>query len=136
WLGLRQDEQLHWYGVDSRREHLCQYCWEASCCPREFSFRADDHEIALGTVPLNSATGRRLLRQSRSWIEATQSYEKLQLGLSAIFLNSLRLTSIVCLLADMVLLLRVHALRSQPESRNPLQHLLPTQLSLDFSKST
>jgi hypothetical protein len=132
WLGLRQDEQLHWYGVDSRREWLCPYCWEASRCPREFSFRPDDHEIALGTVPLNSATGQRLLRQSRSWIEATQSYEKLQLGLSGMFLNSLRLTSIVCLLADMVLLLRVHALTSQPQSRTPLGHLLPSQLSLDF----
>lgn len=132
WLGLRQNEQLHWFAVDARHEWLCPYCWEQSSCPQEFSFQPADHEIALGTIPLNSATGRRLLQQSRSWIEATQSYEKLQLGLSSMFLNSLRLTAIACLLADTVMLLRAHALCTFPQRPNLLRNLLPSQLSLLF----
>jgi hypothetical protein len=133
WLGLRQDEQLHWYGVDDRNEWLCPFCSQQTRCPREFSFRPADHEIALGSVPLNSVTGRRLLQQSRTWIEATQSYEKIQLGLSNMFLNSLRLTAIVCLLSDMVMLLRAHALLNRPAAAlDLLSELRPNQLTLDF----
>ena len=130
WLGLREDEQLHWYGVDDRNEWLCPYCWLRSGCPREFSFRPSDHEIVLGSVPLSSATGRRLLQQSRTWIEATQSYEKIQLGLSNMFLNSLRLTSILCLLSDRVMLLRAHALLNRPAAASALlRELTPNQLT-------
>jgi hypothetical protein len=60
---------------------------QARCCPREFSFAPTDHEIVLGTIPLSTPLARKLLRQTRSWIEATQSYEKNQLGLSSMFLN-------------------------------------------------
>lgn len=132
WLGLREDEQLHWFGVADQTNSLCQWCWEQSHCPREFSFAPTDHEIALGTVPINSRVGQKLLQQSRHWIEATQSYEKNQLGLSSIFLNSLRLTAVVCLLADTVSLLRAHALLCQELRPNPLQELLPNQLNLDL----
>lgn len=130
WLGLRQDEQLHWFGVDGDRELLCPYCWEQSSCAREFCFAPADHELALGTIPLGTPTARRLLKQSRGWIEASQSYEKIQLGLSSMFLNSLRFASIVCLLADTVMLLRAHALCGQPQSSNLVKELLPTQLGL------
>ncbi len=75
---------------------------------------------------------RRLLRQSRSWTEAAQSYEKNQLGLSSMFLNSLRLTWVLCLLADTVSLLRAHALLNCRTQSHPLQNLLPNQLALDF----
>jgi hypothetical protein len=132
WLGLREDEQLHWFGVAPESAPLCPWCGRQSACPREFSFAPTDHEIVLGTIPLSSSVARRLLRQSRSWTEAVQSYEKNQLGLTSIFLNSLRLTWVICLMADTVSLLRAHALFGSHTDSNPLQNLLPNQLSLDF----
>lgn len=132
WLGLRENEQLHWFEVAPGPELLCRWCWEQSSCPREFSFAPTDHEIVLGTIPLSTPLAQKLLRQSRSWIEAAQSYEKNQLGLSDMFLNSLRLTSILCLLADTVSLLRAHALLHEAAEHNPLQELLPNQLNLDL----
>ena len=132
WLGLREDEQLHWFGVAAESAPLCPWCGRQSACPREFSFAPTDHEIVLGTIPLSSPVARRLLRQSRSWTEAIQSYEKNQLGLSSIFLNSLRLTWVICLMADTVSLLRARALFGSGTNSNPLQNLLPNQLSLDF----
>jgi hypothetical protein len=133
WLGLRENEQLHWFGVAPEPAPLCPWCWRQSSCPREFSFAPSDHEIVLGTIPLNSQVARRLLRQSRSWTEAAQSYEKNQLGLSSIFLNSLRLTWTVCLLADAVSLLRALALLGHRTKSHPLQNLLPNQLPLDLA---
>jgi hypothetical protein len=130
WLGLRQDEQLHWFGVAEEAEPLCVRCWERSSCPREFSFAPSDHEIALGSIPVSSPLAQRLLRQSRTWIEATQAYEKNQLGLSDLFLNSLRLTAILCLLADTVSLLRAHAFLREPQPPELLSEMLPPQLSL------
>lgn len=133
WLGLRENEQLHWFGVAPEPAPLCPWCGRQSSCPREFSFAPTDHEIVLGTIPLSSPVARRLLRQSRSWTEAVQSYEKNQLGLSSMFLNSLRLTWIMCLMADAVSLLRAHALLSSCAEPHPLQDLLPHQLPLDFT---
>jgi hypothetical protein len=130
WLGLRENEQLHWFGVAPEPEPLCIRCWERSSCPQEFCFAPSDHEIALGTIPLNTLLAKRLLRQSRSWIEATQSYEKNQLGLSQMFLNSLRLTSILCHLSDTISLLRAHAYLRDPEEPQLLEKLLPSQLNL------
>lgn len=132
WLGLREDEQLHWFGVADEAEPLCSRCWQQSTCPREFSFAADDHEIALGTIPVSSSLGKKLLRQSRSWIEATQSYEKIQLGLGTMVLKNLRFASIASLLSDMVMILRARALLSQPRSPEILENLPPSQLPLDF----
>lgn len=132
WLGLREAEQLHWFGVVDP-DPLCTWCWQKSSCPREFAFQPRDHEILYGTIPISSAVGQQLLRQARSWIEATQSYEKNQLGLSQFFLNSLRLTWIVCLLADTVALLRIRALMTEPEDQNLLHNLLPQQMQLDLA---
>ena len=80
WLGLRQNERLHWFGVADPADALCARCWQASQCPREFSFAPSQHEIVLGTIPLSTRTAQRLLKQTRPWIEATQSYEKVQLS--------------------------------------------------------
>lgn len=132
WLGLHPREQLHWFGVTDANP-LCTWCWERSGCPREFSFKPRDHEILYGTIPISSRVGQQLLGQARSWIEATQSYEKNQLGLSQIFLNSLRLTWIVCLLADTVALLRVRAVLCEPEAPELLAELLPKQLPLQLT---
>jgi hypothetical protein len=54
----------------------------------------------LGSVPLSSRVAQQLLKQARPWIEASQSYEKNQLGLNQMFFNSLRLTWVMGLLAD------------------------------------
>jgi hypothetical protein len=131
WLGLNELEQLHWFGVTDPNP-LCTWCWQQSSCPRQFSFAPQEHEIMYGTIPLSSRVAQQLLRQARSWIEATQSYEKNQLGLSQIFLNSLRLTSILCLLADTVALLRARAILTRPECAPLLSDLMPQQLSLEL----
>jgi hypothetical protein len=132
WLGLQEQGQLHWFGVRDDQP-LCPWCWEQSRCPREFSFAPADHEIIFGTVPLNSRVGPRLPRQVRPWIEGTQSFEKNQLGLGAMFLNSLRLTWTMSLLADTITLLRARAFLSQPPTAAPCYGLTPTQLSLELS---
>ena len=129
WLGLHEAEQLHWFGVVDP-EPLCTWCWQRSSCPRQFSFRPSDHEIMYGTIPLSSPVAQQLLRQARSWIEPTQSYEKNQLGLSQLFLNSLRLTWIMCLLADTITLLRARALTTEPHKPELLYEIMPQQMHL------
>ena len=78
---------------------------------------------------MNTIVARRLLGQVRSWVEPCQAYEKNLLGLKHTFLNSLRLTWTMVLLADAVGLLRALALLSDPKPTAPLQDLLPRQLS-------
>jgi hypothetical protein len=128
WLGWEEEQARHWFGV-APGDSLCHCCWEASTCPREFSYRADHHETLLGLLPLNTIVARRLLRQVRSWIEPCQSYEKNLLGLKSMFLNSLRLTWTMSLLADSVGLLRALALLSSPKENSALQELLPQQMT-------
>lgn len=129
WLGLHEAEQLHWFGVADPNP-LCSVCWERSRCPGQFAFPPARHEILYGTIPHSSRVGQQLLRQARSWIEASQSYEKNQLGLTQIFFNSLRLTWVMCLLADTVALLRATAITTEPRRPNLLQNLMPRQLLL------
>lgn len=129
WLGLHRPEQLHWFGV-RQAQPLCGWCPQQSRCPREFAFAASAHETVLGTIPLNTAPAKMLRQRVRPWIEAAQSFEKNQLGLGALFLNSLRLCWIHCLLAETVCLLRAHALLRQPPPQSVLRALLPTQMDL------
>jgi hypothetical protein len=131
WLGLHEADQLHWFGV-SDPDPLCTRCWQRSTCPQEFSFKPSKHEILYGTIPFSSRVGQQLLRQARSRIEASQSYEKNQLGLSQFFLNSLRLAWTVCLLADTVALLRASALIAEPNSTELLHELMPRQMHLNL----
>ena len=131
WLGLDEAEQLHWFGVADPHP-LCAWCWQQHTCPREFSFPPHAHEILYGTIPLSSRVAQQLLGRARPWIEATQSYEKNQLGLSQMFLNSLRLTWIMSLLADTVALLRARALLTRPQVRPLLQEITPRQMALDL----
>ena len=133
WLGLQELDQLHWFGVTDA-DPLCTCCWQKGSCPRQFSFAPSAHEILYGTIPLSTRVAERLLRQARSWVEASQSYEKNQLGLSQIFLNSLRLTWVVCLLADTVALLRAAVLTREPKSVALLRELAPTQMEMDLSE--
>lgn len=129
WLGLHEADQLHWFGVTDPQP-LCDWCWQRSACPREFSFPPREHEILFGTIPFGSRVGQQLLRQARSWIEATQSYEKNQLGLSQFFPNSLPLAWIICLLADTVGLLRAQAMILEPQNADLLEAIRPEQMSL------
>jgi hypothetical protein len=133
WLGLHEIEQLHWFGVQ-QEDSLCPWCWQQSQCSRQFSFSPADHEIIFGTIPLYSVTAQRLLRQARSWIEATQGYDKNQLGLGSMFLNSLRLAWLVGSLADTVCLLRAHALLRRPQAPSPLAALLPRQMRFEWEE--
>jgi hypothetical protein len=129
WLGLHEREQLHWFAVRDPQP-LCPWCPQQSRCPREFSFAPTDHEIVFGTIPVNSGTARRLLRQVRSWIEASQSYEKNQLGLGKLYLNSLRFCWTMTLLADTICLLRAHALLKASAGKPWLKDLMPEQIPL------
>jgi hypothetical protein len=132
WLGLDPREQLHWFGVQQNNP-LCTWCWEQSSCPREFSFAPQRHEILYGSIPLSSRVAQVLLKRARPWIEAAQSYEKNQLGLRQVFLNSLRLAWSTCLLADAVSLLRARATLAKAQSRPPLHQLAPQQANLPLS---
>jgi hypothetical protein len=131
WLGYDGEDQRQWFGVRDAQP-LCGRCWQASECPREFGFLAADHETLLGVVPMNTVVSQRLLQQVRPWIEPAQSYEKNQLGLSQVFLNSLRLTWSMCLLADACVLLRASVLVRHPERIAVLGELAPRQLNLNF----
>lgn len=83
--------------------------------------------------PLNTLAAQRLLQQVRPWIEPAQSYEKNQLGLGQMFLNSLRLTWCFGLLADAAVLLRTQALLNTPKSQPALlRDLAPQQGQLNF----
>ena len=115
--GLNFARRSNYIAGSNRSEPTVAWCWQQQS--RHFSFRPGDHEIMFGTIPLSSRVARQLLRQARSWIEATQSQGQNQLGLSQLFLNSLRLTWIMCLLADTIALLRARAsLLSQNRSAN------------------
>ena len=85
-----------------------------------------------GLLPLASPTAQHVLQPVRPWIEPAQSFEKNQLGLGKIFLNGLRFTSAMSLLADAAVLLRASALLRRPPLRPLLAELMPTQLSLEL----
>jgi len=131
WLGYDGRTDEHWFGTGARPE-LCCRCWEAAQCPRQFAYRPEQHETLLGWLPLASPTVQRVSQQVRPWIEPAQSYEKNQLGLSQVFLNGLRLTWVMSLLADAAVILRARALLGRPPARSLLSALMPTQLSLEL----
>ena len=135
WLGYDDRAGEHWFGVGAEPE-LCRCCWEASCCPKQFAHQPREHETLLGRLPLASPLAQQVLRQVRPWIEPTQSFEKNQLGLSAMFLNSLRFTWMMALLADAAVLLRARAMLDQPTPRHLLAGLMPFQLSLELAVET
>jgi hypothetical protein len=132
WLGYDAQEQEHWFGVREPAT-LCACCWKASSCLREFVYPAKAQETLLGRLPLSTRAAQTLLKGVRPWIEAAQSFEKNQLGLSQMFFNSLRLAWCMGLLADSVCLLRAHALLQQPDqSKALLSALAPHQMIMDL----
>ena len=133
WLGYVARQDRPWFGVTDPAP-LCSCCWQAAHCPRQFAHAPHEHETLLGLLPLSTRPAQRLLQQVRPWIEPAQSYEKNQLGLSQMFLNSLRLTWCVGLLADAVVLLRALALLRHPPHRALLEELLPQQTEMEFAE--
>jgi len=132
WLGYDMQDDLHWFGVRPPAE-LCIRCWEVNNCPRQFAYAPAVHETLLGLLPLNTLPAQQLLQQVRHWIEPAQAYEKNQLGLSRMFLNSLRLTWCMALLADAVVLLRYRALlHAPPHERAILTELAAQQGEFKF----
>jgi hypothetical protein len=79
WLGYDGRADEHWFGTGARPE-LCDRCWEAVRCPRQFAYRPEQHETLLGLLPLASPTAQRVLQRVRPWIEPAQSFEKNQLA--------------------------------------------------------
>lgn len=132
WLEYAPQQKQHWFGVAEHGDY-CSHCWEASTCPRQFAFAASEHETLFGLLPLASLPAQRLLHQVRPWIEPAQSYEKNQLGLNAVFLNSLRLAWSLSLLADAAVLLRTHATLHAPSQRPLLHDLMAHQRQFDFA---
>jgi hypothetical protein len=134
WLGYDARTQEQWFGVVEEGA-LCGGCWQQSQCLRQFVYPAQGHETLLGKLPLNTRAAQFLLQKVRPWIEPAQSYEKNQLGLGDLFINSLRLAWCWGLLADAVCLLRARVLRTLPPGKHPLRELLPEQLPLDWDET-
>ena len=134
WLGYDTADSLHWLGIPAG-ESLCRYCWEASTCAKEFGYPPELSETLLGLLPLNTIVARRLIYQLRPWVEPYQSFEKNILGLNQMFLNSLRLTWTLSLLADAVGLLRALALLNSPWQTNLLRELIPTQMAWSWENT-
>ena len=112
------------------QENLCGQCWEAAACPRHFGYGAAQHETLFGLLPLASQPAQRFLQQVRPWIEPAQSFEKNQLGLGQMFLNSLRLAWQMGLWADSAVLLRTMAWLDTPAEIHLLAPLIARQMEL------
>jgi hypothetical protein len=132
WLGYDSSSDEQWFGAAPDSD-LCSCCWQRRNCPREFAYPASAHEILLGLLPHATPLAEHLREKVRPWVEPAQSYEKNQLGLSSLFLNSLHLTWIMSLLADAVVLLRAKALLSRPPTPSLLIELTPKQLHFPWS---
>jgi hypothetical protein len=131
WLHYDPHQCEQWFGPEGAAE-FCLWCWEQSTCPREFAYPAADHEILLGQVPYNSWLARHLLERVRPWVEPAQSFEKNQLGLRSLYLNSLQYTWVMCLLADMVAILRGYALLNLPPTSGLPDSGLSAQLEFSW----
>jgi hypothetical protein len=133
WLEYDEQADLHCFGMRAAQS-LCNQCWQTSNCPREFEYPPAHHETLVGLLPLCTLPAQQLLRQARSWIEPAQSFEKNVLRLSWQFLNSLRLTWCLGLMADSVVLLRNLAVFQEVAQPELLQNLQPKQtvLNLEF----
>jgi len=135
WLGYFADDQRHWFRVNDPQP-LCNSCWQAVGCERQFSHAPAEHETLLGLLPLNTQSAQQILKRVRSWIEPCQAFEKNLLGLNQQFLNSLRFTWYVSLLADAVVLLRALALLSDPSLTLSSDDVFPRQIQLNLNEKS
>jgi hypothetical protein len=133
WWEHEPQSAEQWFRVASE-ESLCGMCWQADACPRHFGYPVAAHETLFGLLPLASRAAQRLLQQVRPWIEPAQSFEKNQLGLGAMFFNSLRLAWQMSLWADSAVLLRTMAWLDLPTETHLLAPLTPRQMELGLSE--
>lgn len=124
---LDPENGQQWFRAPESPDY-CGTCWEAAQCPRHFGYAVEGHETLHGLIPLASRVSQRLLRQVRPWIEPAQSFEKNQLGLAQMFLNSLRFTWQMSLWVDAAVLLRTMAWLDTPIETSPLSPLHPLQI--------
>jgi hypothetical protein len=88
-----------------------------------------------GLMPRSLGRGRRqALRSSQLWRTHLLALLPMNTGLSQMFLNSLRLTWTMSLMADAAVLLRVFALTRNPTIHLPMFELTPKQMSMDFGR--
>jgi hypothetical protein len=127
WWEYEPETCQPWFRVTAQ-ENLCGQCWEASGGPRHFGYGAAQPETLFGLLPLASHPARRLLQQVRPWIEPAQSFEKNQLGLGQMFLNSLRLAWQMGLWADSAVLLRTMAWLDTPTETHLPAPLIARQM--------
>ena len=114
---------------------LCVCCWEQTHCSRQLVYPASAHETRLGKLSLNTRAAQYWLKKVRPRIEPAQAYEKHQLSLGDLLLNSLRLAWCWGWLTDAVGLLRARARRTLPPTHHPLVEMLPRQLTRDWDDS-
>jgi hypothetical protein len=134
WWEYEPETAQQWFRAAADGENLCEACWQATTCPRHFAYPVAAHETLFGLLPLASRPAQRLLQQVRPWIEPAQSFEKNQLGLAAMFFNSLRLAWQMSLWADSAVLLRTMAWLDLPAQTHWLAPLMPQQMELGLSK--
>ena len=132
WWEYEPENAMQWFRTPPQAD-LCNHCWQASDCPRHFGYSASAHETLFGLLPLASRTTQRLLRQVRPWIEASQSFEKNQLGLSQMFLRSLRFAWQMSLWVDSATLLRTMAWLDAPPEDHSLAQLFGRQMELGIA---
>jgi hypothetical protein len=65
WAAYDEADQTHCF-IPTRQDCLCQWCWEADSCSKEFWYPAELSETLLGLLPLSTAAAKRLLKQVRS----------------------------------------------------------------------
>jgi hypothetical protein len=101
--------------------------------PRHSAYPSGQHESFFGAIPLASRLAQRLLRKIRPCIEPAQSFEKNQLGLGRLFLNSLRFTWQMSLWVDSAILLRTMAQQDLPSEQDLLRQIRPQQPELQLT---
>lgn len=132
WWEYEPESGPQWFRAPANPD-LCAHCWQAADGAGHFGYAADAHETLLGLLPLASRVAQRWLQQVRPWIEPAQSFEKNQLGLGAMFFNSLRLTWQMSLWADSAVLLRTMAWLDMPKETHPLAQLQARQMELGLA---
>ena len=132
WWEYEADTATQWFRVGAE-DSLCQWCWQASQCPRHFGYPSAQHETLLGFIPLASKTAQRLLRQVRPWIEPAQSFEKNQLGLGRMFLRNLRFAWQMSLWVDSAVILRTMRWLDVPSHQHLLGDLFAHQMQFGLT---
>jgi hypothetical protein len=88
-------------------KNVCLLCPLSGGCVQQFEFSADAHETFWGMIPSHSQLSRRLLRQFRPLTESGFYTAKHCFRLKDFFINSLELAQTLCVMSDIVELLKI-----------------------------